>query len=137
MPEIGSYNQTNITGPVDRKNNIGDKSVVNKTTQVDPLKGIELQANEQLRIDEGIKRARNGGNPSLSSRGELGQPQSLATVRDFELRSGPGARQEGALGPRGRGVHWVAQPDLLVWELIQSELLEDCGNHRELAFFNR
>ena len=43
MPEIGSYNQTNITGPVDRKNNIGDKSVVNKTTQVDPLKGIELQ----------------------------------------------------------------------------------------------
>ena len=65
MPEIGSYNQTNITGPVDRKNNIGDKSVVNKTTQVDPLKGIELQANEQLRIDEGIKRASNGGNPEF------------------------------------------------------------------------
>ena len=100
MPEIGSYNQTNITGPVDRKNNIGDKSVVNKTTQVDPLKGIELRANEQLRIDEEIKKARNLGNPSLSSRGKLGQPQSLATARDFELRSGPGARQEGALGPR-------------------------------------
>ena len=103
MPEIGGYSQTNITGPVDRKNNIGDKSVVNKTTQVDPLKGIELQANEQLRLSEGIKRARSGGNPSLSSRGELAQPQSLATIRDFELRSGPGARQEGASGPRGSG----------------------------------
>ena len=83
MPEIGSYNQTNITGPVGRKNNIDDKSVVNKTTQVDPLKGIELQANEQLRLSEGIQRARSGGNPSLSSRGELAQPQSLATIRDF------------------------------------------------------
>ena len=56
MPEIGSYNQTNISGSVDRKNNIGDKSVVNKTTQVDPLKGIELQSNEQLRLSEGIKK---------------------------------------------------------------------------------
>lgn len=101
MPEIGSYNQTNVTGPVNRNN--GDKSVVNKPIQVDPLKGIELQANEQLRIDEGIKRARSGSNPSLSSRGELGQPQSLATVRDFELRPGPEAKQEGALGSRGSG----------------------------------
>ena len=33
----------------------------------------------------------------------------MATVRDFELRSGPGARQEGALGPRGSG-GWVVQP---------------------------
>ena len=44
MPEIGSYNQTNITGPVDRKNNFGDKSVVNKKTQANPLKEIELRA---------------------------------------------------------------------------------------------
>ena len=101
MPEIGSYNQPNITGPVDRKNNIGDKSVVNKTTQAYPSKGIEPRVNEQLLIDEGIKRASNGGNPGSSSRGELGQPQSLVTVRDFELRPGPGARQEGASGPRG------------------------------------
>ena len=69
MPEIGSYNQTDITGPVVRKNNIGDKSVVNKTTQVDPLKGIEIQSNEQLRVDEGIRRASNGGDPGLSSNG--------------------------------------------------------------------
>ena len=61
MPEIGSYNQTNITGPVTRKNNIGDKSVVNKTTQVDSFKGIEPRANEQLRIDEGIKRGSERG----------------------------------------------------------------------------
>ena len=59
MPEIGSYNQTNITVPLDRKNNIGDRSVdktIKKTTQVDPLKGVELRANERLRIDEVIKR---------------------------------------------------------------------------------
>ena len=103
MPEIGSYSQTNLTGPVDRKNNIGDKSVVNKTTQVDALKETKLNVNQQLRIDEGIKRARNGGNPSLSSRGALGQPQSLATGREFELMSGSGARQEGAFGSRDLG----------------------------------
>ena len=101
MPEIGSYSQTNTTGLADRKNNIGDKSVGNKTTQVETSKRIELQANEQLRIDEAIKKARSGGNPSLSSRGELGQPQSLVTVRDFESRPGPRARQEDELGPRG------------------------------------
>ena len=100
MPEIGSYNQPNITGPVDRKNNIGDKSVVNKTTQAYPSKGIEPRVNEQLLIDEGIKRASNGGNRGSSSRGELGQPQSLVNVRDFELRPGPGAREEGASGLR-------------------------------------
>ena len=98
MPEIGSYNQTNIIGPVDRKNNIGDKSVVNKITQVDSLKGIELRANEQMRIDEEIKKARNLGNPSLSSGGKLGQLQSQATLQNFELRSGPVVRQEGILG---------------------------------------
>ena len=107
MPEIGSYSQTNITGPLDRNNNFGDKSVVNKKTQVDPLKGIELQANEKLRIDEGIKRARNGGNPTLSYSGEVGQPQSLDNLRDFELRSGPGARQDGALGPAGQGINSI------------------------------
>ena len=47
MPEIGSYSQTNLTGPVDRKNNIGDKRVVNKTTQVDVPKGTELKVNQQ------------------------------------------------------------------------------------------
>ena len=100
MPEIGSYNQTNITEPVDRKKNIiGNKNVINKTTPVDPLKGIELRANEQSRINEGIKKASNLGNPSLSSKGEIRQPQSLATARDFELRSRPGERQEGTLGP--------------------------------------
>ena len=103
MPEIGSYNQADIRGPVVRKNNIGDKTVVNKTTQVDPLKGIEIQPNEQLRVDEGIRRARNGGDPGLSSRGELNQQKFLATVRDFEFRSGLGGRQEGALGPGGSG----------------------------------
>ena len=101
MPEIAGYNQTNITGAVDRKNNIRDKIAVNKTTQAYPSKGIEPRANEQLLIDEGIKRASNGGNPGPSSRGELGQPQSLLTVRDFELRPGPGVRQEGASGPGG------------------------------------
>ena len=99
MPEIGSYNQTDITGPVTRKNNIGDKSVVNKTTQVDPFKEIEPRANEQLRIDEGIKRARSGGNSNFTSYGESNQLKSQATLRDFELRSVPGARQEDALGP--------------------------------------
>ena len=103
MPEIGSYSQTNITGSVDRKNNIGDKRVVNKTTQVDVSKRTELKVNQQLRIDEEIKRARDGGNPSLSSREAFGQPQSLATGRDFELRAGSGARQEGAFGPRDLG----------------------------------
>ena len=103
MPEIGSYGQANTTGPVVRKNNIGDKTVVNKTTQVDPLKGIEIQSNERLRVDGGIKKARNGGDPSLSSRGELGQPKFLATARDFEFRPGIGGRQEGALGPGGSG----------------------------------
>ena len=113
MPEIGSYSQTNFTGLADRKNNIVDKSVVNKTTQIQTSKQIELQANEQLRIDEAIKRARSGGNPSLSSRVELGQPQSLVTVRDFELRPGLGARQEGELeprdpaGPAGLGVNSI------------------------------
>jgi len=103
MPEIGSYSQVNITEPVVRKNNIGDKTVVNKTTQADPLKGIERQSNEQLRVDEGIIRARNGIDPGLSSRGELGQPKFLATVGDFAFRPGPGARQEGALGPEVQG----------------------------------
>ena len=56
MPEIGSYSQTNITGSVDRKTNIGDKRVVNKTTQVDVSKRTELKVNQQLRIDEEIKR---------------------------------------------------------------------------------
>ena len=111
MPEIGSYNQADIRGPVVRKNNIGDKSVVNKTTQVDQLKGIELRANEQLRIDEGIKRARNGGNQNLTFNGELSQLKSLATLRDFELRSVSGARQEGALGgsagPAGLGINSI------------------------------
>ena len=101
MPEIGSYSQVNITGPVVRKNNIGDKTVVNKTTQADPLKGIEIQSNERLRVDGGIRRASNGGDPGLSSRGELGQPKFLATVGDFAFRPGPGARQEGVLGPGG------------------------------------
>jgi len=100
MPEIAGYSQTNITGLADRKNNFGDKRVVNKTTQIETSKRFELQANEQLRIDEAIKRARSGGNPGLSSRGELGQPQSLLTARDFGLRPGPGARQEGEFGPR-------------------------------------
>lgn len=99
MPEIGSYNQADIRGPVVKKNNIGDKSVVNKTTQVDPLKGIEIQSNERLRIDEEIRSARNKGNPGLSSRGDPSQRKFLATVRDFEFRPGPGARQEGSLGP--------------------------------------
>ena len=103
MPEIGSYNQADIRGPVVRKNNIEDKSVVNKTTQVDPLKGIEIQSNDQLRVDERIIRARNGSDPGLSSRGELGQPKFLATVRDFAFRPGPGARQEGTLGPEVQG----------------------------------
>ena len=113
MPEIGSYSQTNITGLADRKNNLGDKSVINKTTQIETSKRIELQANEQLRIDEAIKRARSEGNPSLSSKGELGQPQSLATVRDFEFRPRPAARQEGEFafrglaGPAGLGVNSV------------------------------
>ena len=98
MPEIGSYSQTNITVPVDRKNNIGDRSVVNKTMQAEPLKGSEPRANRQQLIDEGSKRASNGGIQDSSSRGELGQPQSFVTVRDFELRPGPGARQDGALG---------------------------------------
>jgi len=101
MPEIGSYNQPNITGPVDRKNNIGDKSVVNKTTQAYPSKGIEPRVNEQLPINEGIKRASNVGNPGSSSSGEVSRPRSLVTVRDFELRPGPEARQEGASGLRG------------------------------------
>ena len=100
MPEVGSYNQPNITGPVDRKNNIGDKSVVNKTTQAYPSKGIEPRVNEQLPINEGIKRASNVGNPGSSSSGEVSRPRSLVTVRDFELRPGPGARQEGSAGPR-------------------------------------
>ena len=103
MPEIGSYSQMNIAGPVDRKNNNGDKTGVKNTTQFDPLKGIELRANEQLRIDEGIKRARNGRNPGLSSGGEPGQPQSLVTLRDVELRSVREVRQDGALEPRGSG----------------------------------
>ena len=103
MPEIGSYNQADIRGPVVRKNNIEDKSVVNKTMQADPLKGIEIQSNEQLRVDEGIIRARNGSDPGLSSRGKLDQPKFLATVEDFAFRPGPGARQEGALGPGGPG----------------------------------
>ena len=103
MPEIGSYNQADIRGPVVRKNNIGDKSVVNKTTQADPLKGIERQSNEQLRVDEGIIRARNGIDPGLSSREEPSQPKFLATIRDFEFRPGTGARQEGALGAGGSG----------------------------------
>ena len=57
-----------------------------------------------------LKRASNGSNLGLSSRGELGRPQSLVTVRDFELRSGPGARQEGASGLRARGsIGWPSQ----------------------------
>ena len=103
MPEIGSYNQADIRGPVVRKNNIGDKSVVNKTTQADPLKGIEIQSNERLRVDAGIRRASNGGDPGLSSKGELGQQKFLATARDFEFRPGLGGRQEGALGAGGSG----------------------------------
>ena len=103
MPEIGSYNQTNITVPLDRKNNIGDRSVdktITKTTQVDPLKGVELRANERLRIDEVIKRASNEGDPDLSSEVKPDKPQSLSTVRDIEFRPGPGARQENAFGSR-------------------------------------
>ncbi|MEL0326815.1 MAG: flagellar protein FlaG [Burkholderiaceae bacterium] len=103
MPEIGSYNQADIRGPVVRKNNIEDRSVVNKTIQADPLKGIEIQSNERLRIDEEIRRARNRGNPGSSFRGDLGQRKFLATVRDFEFRPGPGARQEGGLGPEVQG----------------------------------
>ena len=103
MPEIGSYNQADIKGPVVRKNNIEDKSVVNKTTQSDPLKGIEIQSNEQLRVGEGIISARNGGDPGLSSSREVTQPKFLATVRDFAFRPEPGARQEGALGPEVQG----------------------------------
>ncbi len=102
MPEIGSYSQTNITVPVDRKNNIGEKSVVNKTTQAEPLKGIEPRENRQQLIDEGSKRVGNGGNQGSSSRGELGQQQSFVTVRDFELRPAPGARQDGPLDDTAR-----------------------------------
>ena len=101
MPEIGSYNQASISGPVDRKSISGDKSVVNKTTRAYPSKGIEPRANERLRINEGIKGSSNVGNLGSSSRGEFGQPQSLVTVRDFESRLGPGARQEGTSGPTG------------------------------------
>ena len=103
MPEIGNYSQVNTTGLSDRKLGVGGTNVVNKTAQVDPLKGTELQAAEQVRISEGIRRAQSGGNSGLGSRGELGQPQSLATVRDFELRLGPGSRQDGASPPRGSG----------------------------------
>ena len=103
MPEIVGYGPVSASGASDKRINIGDKNVVNRISRVDPVKGSELQASEQMRISDGIKRARSGGNASLSSRGDLGQPQSLSTARTFELRLGPGAREEGAGPPRGSG----------------------------------
>ncbi len=43
MPEIGSYSQANIRGPVVRKIILEIKVLLIKQHKPDPLKGIEIQ----------------------------------------------------------------------------------------------
>ena len=101
MAEGIGYNNGIATAQPIQNPKIKENNPVNTSQRVDPAKATQLQRNEVQRQRTGLT---TEGDPSVKSRGSLGQPRVLAEIDEFEIQGGPGGRESGgARAPLGSG----------------------------------